>query len=92
MVEFVETPPSSNFSELDRSAGVALRADKYDVPDVPEDWRKFVRCLELVQSCKGLTSVAETKILHRKRPDLVPINDSLLRALDIAIWMHKKAV
>jgi hypothetical protein len=43
-------------------------------------WQHFINCLDAVQPCKQLTSVVVTKILHRKRPELVPINDTLVRA------------
>lgn len=43
-------------------------------------WGLVLECIDAVQECKGLTSVAVTKILHRKLPDLVPVNDSRIRA------------
>jgi len=43
-------------------------------------WGVSLNCLDAVQPCKGITSVAVTKILHRKLPDLVPVNDSRIRA------------
>jgi hypothetical protein len=45
----------------------------------PVEWSLFVACLDEVQHCGGLWSTAVTKILHRKRPHLVPVNDSLVR-------------
>lgn len=79
MMAFIGTPATSTFHGLDRDVVEALTADKYDHDEAPDDWRAFVRCLEAVQECPGLTSVAVSKILHRKRPDLVPIKDSLVR-------------
>ena len=46
---------------------------------VATDRQALIRCLDAVWDCEDLTTVAVTKILHRKRSDLVPINDSLLR-------------
>ena len=42
-------------------------------------WGKVLTALDAAQECKYLTSVFVTKVLHRKRPNLVPINDSKLR-------------
>ena len=36
--------------------------------------------MQAAQECPGLTSVAVSKILHRKRPALVPIVDSRVRS------------
>ena len=79
MQSFIAAPVASNFHGLDRDVVEALTADEYHHDGAPDDWRAFVRCLESVQKCPGLTSVAVTKILHRKRPNLVPIKDSLVR-------------
>lgn len=43
-------------------------------------WGLVLKAIDAVQPCRGLRSVAVTKILHRKRPQLVPINDSRVRA------------
>ena len=42
-------------------------------------WGKVLTAIDAAQECKSLTSVFVTKVLHRKRPNLVPINDSRLR-------------
>lgn len=42
-------------------------------------WGKVLAAIDAAQECKSLTSVFVTKVLHRKRPNLVPINDSRLR-------------
>ena len=42
-------------------------------------WGKVLTALDAAQECKYLTSVFVTKVVHRKRPNLVPINDSKLR-------------
>ena len=56
--------------------------------DIPEEqlgdrsmggWGKVLIAIDAAQECKSLTSVFVTKVLHRKRPNLVPINDSKLR-------------
>ena len=56
--------------------------------DIPEEqlgdrsmrgWGKVLIAIDAAQECKSLTSVFVTKVLHRKRPNLVPINDSRLR-------------
>lgn len=78
MRSFIDTPTTSTFLDLQPSSLEALEADCYDHPSAPEDWVAFVRCLEAVQKCSDLTSVAVTKILHRKRPWLVPLKDSLV--------------
>lgn len=43
-------------------------------------WSAVLGALDAVQRCGNLTSVVVTKILHRKRPNLVPINDSLIQS------------
>ena len=43
-------------------------------------WGLVLKANDAVRPCRGLRSVAVTKILHRKRPHLVPINDSRIRA------------
>ena len=57
--------------------------------DIPEEqlgdrlmggWGKVLDAIDAAQECKSLTSVFVTKVLHRKRPNLVPINDSKLRS------------
>jgi hypothetical protein len=78
MESFIDLPAMSTFLALEVDAIEALEADHYDHESAPEDWVAFVRCLEAVQKCPGLTSVAVTKVLHRKRPDLVPVKDSLV--------------
>lgn len=72
MSEMVRDEASSNlvFDQLD----LATLSDR-SVPG----WSPVLRALDVAQRCSGLTSVAVTKILHRKRPDLVPINDSRVR-------------
>jgi len=57
--------------------------------DIPEEqlgdrlmggWGKVLDAIDAAQECKSLTSVFVTKVLHRKRPNLAPINDSKLRS------------
>lgn len=43
-------------------------------------WGKVLTAIDAVQECESLTSVFVTKVLHRKRPNLVPIHDSKLRS------------
>ncbi|MGY6499921.1 MAG: DUF6308 family protein [Acidimicrobiales bacterium] len=81
MEVFAATSASSTFAQLPAETLVGLRSRASgDEVDGPNDWRALVHCFDAAQQCKGITSVAVTKILHRKRPDLVPINDSRLRA------------
>lgn len=77
---FVATPETVRFSDLDIEvvAGLATRQAGDHIAG-PAEWQAFIRCLDAVQDCKGLTSVAVTKILHRKRPWLTPLNDSRVR-------------
>jgi hypothetical protein len=77
---FVSATPVSTFQGVSSDAvrNLAVRSSD-DTPIGPEDFALFVRCLDAAEPCKGIRSVAVTKILHRKRPDLVPINDSRVR-------------
>lgn len=45
-----------------------------------QEWQLFKAALDLSKTTKGLTTVAVTKILHRKRPSLVPLVDRRIRA------------
>lgn len=65
-------------SEATDASFEALSSDALVDAERP-GWGGVLRALTHVQGCRGLSSVAVTKILHRKRPDLVPINDSLVR-------------
>lgn len=70
----------TSFAEVTEAQITELTTRTRHVPvDGPESWTALVACLDAVQRCRGLTTVAVTKILHRKRPDLVPINDSKVR-------------
>ncbi len=42
-------------------------------------WGLVIEAINLAQGCSGLTSVFVTKVLHRKRPRLIPIHDSKVR-------------
>jgi hypothetical protein len=44
------------------------------------EWGLFKQVLNVSSSTKGLTTVAITKILHRKRPELVPLVDRRIRS------------
>jgi hypothetical protein len=80
MQQFVSTPIASAFSDIDQSTVEAISNRKVSESiQGPEDWQALIRCFDAVAACKDITSVAVTKILHRKRPELVPINDSRLR-------------
>ena len=48
--------------------------------ETSQEWQSFKVALDLSKTTKGLTTVAVTKILHRKRPSLVPLVDSRIRA------------
>jgi hypothetical protein len=80
MVMFVETDDGAVFHELPDKELTSLttRRRGEDVSG-PASWGAFIRCLDAAADCPGLTSVAVTKILHRKRPELVPLNDSRVR-------------
>lgn len=80
MKRFVEGGGDVEFVDLPTEAVRSLEwaTTKAEVIGPPE-WKRLGACLIEVQLCDGLTSVAATKILHRKRPSLVPINDSLVR-------------
>jgi hypothetical protein len=73
MEDFLAHPAGLRFADL--HPDVVAGKDG----EAPPEWQAFRACLTAVQPCKGLWSTAVTKILHRKRPDLVPINDSLVR-------------
>lgn len=79
MREFVTLSPTSRFAELDPGLLTDAITRTLGGPvSGPADWQALIRCLDAVNGLKGMTSVAVTKILHRKRPDLVPIVDSRL--------------
>lgn len=48
--------------------------------ETSQEWQSFKVALDLSKTTKGLTAVAVTKILHRKRPSLVPLVDRRIRA------------
>ena len=80
MAEFVSSEPTSKFSDLAAAQVEELSTrERLDPIAGGRDWQALIRCLDAVWDCEDLTTVAVTKILHRKRSDLVPINDSLLR-------------
>jgi hypothetical protein len=80
MVEFVNTESAEKFWEVPRSAIAALAGRESGATvEGPSGFAKLIACLDAAQPCTGIRSVAVTKILHRKRPDLVPINDSRVR-------------
>ena len=83
---------ATNFSELD---ACSLR------DNTTPGWGPILRALEAVWApgCSGLTSVAVTKILHRKLPNLVPVIDSKVKsfyrtedALELIGLIHADAV
>lgn len=82
MREFIAATDRVDFDFADLAPNVMrsfVKRHRGELAAGPEPWQKFVVCLDAVQECEGLTSVAVTKILHRKRPRLVPINDSYVR-------------
>jgi hypothetical protein len=80
MTAFVETGSNEKFWEVPFSAVSALSTrEAGDEVQGSPGLAQLVACFDAAQNCKGLGSVAVTKILHRKRPDLVPINDSRVR-------------
>lgn len=78
--DFTSAKAASTFQSISTEviAGLAQRESGEEV-DGPSDFSLLIRCLDSANPCKGIRSVAVTKILHRKRPDLVPINDSRVR-------------
>jgi len=80
MTEFVNTDPAETFWEVPRSVITSLSTrTSGDLPAGPNGFAKLIACFDAAQPCTGIRSVAVTKILHRKRPNLVPINDSRVR-------------
>ena len=81
MRKFVRCEIQGDFRSISSSVVAGLAARDFD-SDVggPKDFNLLIGCLDAARDCEGVTSVAITKILHRKRPDLVPINDSRLRS------------
>lgn len=53
---------------------------KISEQEVPQEWTLFRTALNISKRTKGLSTVAITKILHRKRPELVPLVDRRIRA------------
>ncbi len=80
MREFVAIPPGQRFESIEASRveGLASRSRFEDAGD--DAFAALVRVLDAVQECDQLTSVYATKVLHRKRPLLVPLIDSRVRA------------
>jgi len=79
MKRFVETPASTPTSFYDLPEELLTAGENRQVGDPkegPKDWQDLISALDAVHGCKDLWSPAVTKILHRKRPDLVPISDS----------------
>jgi len=80
MAAFVGTKSDEKFWEIPSAVVASLATrDRGDEVEVSPGFTKLLACFDAAQECEGLGSVAVTKILHRKRPDLVPINDSLVR-------------
>lgn len=68
-----------SFLDLDRSRVTELSRRTRGETTLDDAFGRLVSCFDLVADCPGLTSVFVTKVLHRKRPNLVPINDSRVR-------------
>lgn len=80
MEEFLASDTRSEFAGLGNEIISGLIDHRVgETVKGPKDWQALIGCLDAVSACNGLTSVAVTKILHRKRPTLVPINDSRVR-------------
>ena len=80
MVAFVNTKSNEKFWEVPYSAVASLSTrERGDEVEGSPGFTKLLACFDAAQECERLGTVAVTKILHRKRPDLVPINDSLVR-------------
>lgn len=78
--DVVAIPPGQRFESItpDRVASLADRKRGADAGD--DAFGALVRALDAVQDCDHLTSVFVSKVLHRKRPLLVPLIDSRVRA------------
>ncbi len=59
---------------------LSLHIDELSDRHLPGPWPHVLASIDAAQPCSYLTSVAVTKILHRKRPRLVPVNDTLVRS------------
>lgn len=64
-------------TDVDDSFG-EIPATALDQPD-RKSWAAVLASFEATRTCPGLTAVAASKILHRKRPNLVPVIDSRVR-------------
>jgi len=53
---------------------------KLSGPETTQEWKLFGTALNTSKTTWGLSTVAITKILHRKRPELVPLVDRRVRA------------
>lgn len=81
------TPDGGHYAVLWEALAAVVRETSPDESfekafDRPESgaWTHVAAAIEAARKCKGLTSVAVSKILHRKRPNLVPIIDKRVRA------------
>ena len=63
--------------EDNRARDVAF--DEIDNLDADESWEKVHRAFDCCQRTKGIKTTKVSKILHRKLPNLIPINDRLVR-------------
>lgn len=80
MRNFLTVPGASRFSGLTAADVAALVGRNPGTPlQGPPQLMAFIQCLDAVQACPKLWSVAVAKILHRKRPELVPLIDKRLR-------------
>jgi hypothetical protein len=75
-----------------------LSTDEIRGKNSPHFWTLFLEAIRASEPCRGLTSVAVTKILHRKRPRIVPLVDRRIRMfygtrksadLDLFLLIHQ---
>ena len=75
-----------------------LSTDEIQGKNSPHFWTLFLEAIRASGPCRGLTSVAVTKILHRKRPRIVPLVDRRIRMfygtrksadLDLFLLIHQ---
>lgn len=69
-----------HFVKATSASTSAFELWKCSGPEISQEWKSFRTALNISKTTKGLSAVAITKILHRKRPELVPLVDRRIRA------------
>jgi len=68
------------FVKVTSASTSAFELWKLSGPETSQVWKSFGTALNISKTTRGLSTVAITKILHRKRPELVPLVDRRVRA------------